>query len=133
MLHEALEKPTFEEEDESDESDDEGGIIISFGTSTNPNATVQPNKNCLKQGSNPVPSAPLVSVKEASPPKFMLERKLVTKVPTVASEKELQDILENRSNDFKKKMKSLDPRKARALRRKLYLDLYGEVAQRMLI
>ena len=63
----------------------------------------------------------------------MLERKAVMKVPTVASEKELQDILEARSNGIKQKKKSLDPRKARALRRKLYLDLYGEIAQRMLI
>ena len=63
----------------------------------------------------------------------MLERKAVTKVPTVASEKELQDILEARSNAIKQKKKSLDPRKARALSRKLYLDLYGEIAQRMLI
>ena len=35
----------------------------------------------------------------------MLERKAVTKVPTVASEKELQDILEARSNAIKQKSK----------------------------
>jgi hypothetical protein len=62
-----------------------------------------------------------------------LDRKPVAKVPTVASEKELQDILEARSNGLRQKKKSLDPRKARALRRKLYLDLYGEMSQRMLI
>ena len=63
----------------------------------------------------------------------LLDRKPVAKVPTVASEKELQDILEARSNGLRQRKKSLDPRKARALRRKLYLDLYGEMSQRMLI
>ena len=67
------------------------------------------------------------------PQPVLMDRKPVTKVPTVASEKELQEILEARSNSIKQKKKTLDPRKARALRRKLYLDLYGEVAQRMLI
>ena len=62
-----------------------------------------------------------------------MERKPVTKVPTVASEKELEDILEARSSELMQKKRALDPRKARALRRKLYLDLYGEVVQRMLI
>ena len=62
-----------------------------------------------------------------------MERQAVHKVPTVATDKELAAILEARSQGLKTKKKSLDPRKARALRRKLYLDLYGEVAQRMLI
>ena len=62
-----------------------------------------------------------------------LERQALQKVPTVATDKELEAILEARNQGFKAKKKALDPRKARSLRRKLYLDLYGEVAQRMLI
>ena len=64
----------------------------------------------------------------------ILEQKPVTKVPTVATDQELMDFLESRCNDQKSfKNKYLTPRKARALRRKLYLDLYSEVAQKMFI
>ena len=64
----------------------------------------------------------------------ILEQKPVTKVPTVATDQELMDFLESRCNDQKGfKNKYLTPRKARALRRKLYLDLYSEVAQKMFI
>ena len=125
----------LDSDDDDDETDDEeDGIIISFGNDP-PGAKIktdhdQPPKIKTKADQQ---NNPTICFKEASPPKFNLERKVVSKVPTVASEKELQAILEARSNGVKQRMKSLDPRKARALRRKLYLDLYGEVAQRMLI
>ena len=111
-------------DDESDEEDDDDcGIIISFG-GKNPEPQQKPDKA--------VKMEPKKENAE-NPNMVLLERKPVTKVPTVASDKELEDILEARSNELRQKKKSLDPRKARALRRKLYLDLYGEVAQRMLI
>jgi hypothetical protein len=119
-----------EDDDDDDEDDDEGGIIISFGS----NAT---SEKCAAAGYNGKPlKSNVANVKQQHEYKrthsdtLILDRKPVTKVPTVATDKELLDILAGRSNGHHD---TLNPRRARALRRKLYLDLNSEVAQRMLI
>ena len=122
-------------DDEEDDEEDDDGIIISFGhrTSTRPAlSTVResPSETSSQKSLAPTPQ----EYKRSSSDLVMLERKPVTKVPTVATDQELLDILEARCSDQKSfRNKLLTPRKARALRRKLYLDLYSEVAQRMLI
>ena len=116
-----------EESEDDDDDDDEGGIIITFGTSKAENYNLAAKDTKLSSSeSKQIPDANNVTM-------HCLERQALQKVPTVATDKELEAILETRNQGFKAKKKSLDPRKARALRRKLYLDLYGEVAQRMLI
>lgn len=119
--------PVHDEEDEEDDEDEEGGIIISFGpgsdlprtTTSVTSLTTNTTSGCQAQEYKRALSDNLV----------YLDRQPVIKVPTVATDKEMEDIMEARCNG----KKILDPRKARALRRKLYLDLYSEVAQRMLI
>ncbi len=118
------------DEDEDEDEDDDAGIIISFGHN---NSSKVENVGATSTCCFKPPAAPAVETVQGGPSLHFLERKPVTKVPTVASDKELEDILEARSHQLKSQKKSLDPRKARALRRKLYLDLYSEVAQRMLI
>lgn len=56
----------------------------------------------------------------------------ITKVPTLASDQEIFG-LEEQQRNRKKFEARMTPRKARAIRRKLYLDLYKEASSKMLI
>ena len=122
-----------EDDDEDDDDDDEGGIIITFGASNTAKNYNLEAKAKISSGSGESKQNLPAAGDANNVTMHCLERQALQKVPTVATDKELEAILETRNQGFKAKKKSLDPRKARALRRKLYLDLYGEVAQRMLI
>ena len=56
-----------------------------------------------------------------------LEHRGLSKVPTIATDSELEKMEQMRKS---RRKVSLDPRKARAMRRKLYLDLYQEAAKK---
>ena len=60
-----------------------------------------------------------------SPELVLLSPRGMSKVPTIASESELRRVEAMRLD---RRRCDLDPRRARALRRKLYVDLYREVA-----
>lgn len=63
----------------------------------------------------------------------LLSRKSLAKVPTIASENDLLDLESLRARNQmmgRGERKKLDKRKARAMRRKMYLDLYKEAANK---
>ena len=133
----SIDEDCNDDTDEEDDEEEDDGIIISFGhrTSTTSRPALSTVRESPSETSSQKSLAPTPKeYQRSSSDLVMLERKPVTKVPTVASDQELLDILEARCSDQKSfRNKLLTPRKARALRRKLYLDLYSEVAQRMLI
>lgn len=68
--------------------------------------------------------------RDGPPQMIALSPKTLSKVPTIASDKDLESLVTMRRS---RKGVKIDPREARALRRRLYLDLYKEAASKGLI
>ena len=105
---------------------------VSFTLSNSP-STASCNKSTAASEASSTTAAAPDSPEPPSPDKsgVMLERRALSKVPTIANDHDLVFLEDKRT---KKKLSThLSPRKARAMRRKLYLDLYRDAVNRKLI
>ena len=112
------------DEDDSDSSgeSDSDGIILNFDSKSNSIKKKRERKLSDPSANSSFPkSASGVSLRPLS------------KVPTVATDQEIAAVLESCQKKNRVDQSSISPRKARAMRRKLYLDLYKEVSSKMLI
>jgi hypothetical protein len=114
----------------SESESDYDGIVLNFGRK---NAERKKSVRRVRKYSAP-------NLEPCRFPESVTSFRPISKVPTVATDEEIEAVLESRvsnldeSRDRKSKNETLiAPRKARALRRKLYLDLYKEVSSKMLI
>jgi len=106
-------------DDVSSDSDSDG-IVLNFNRKEN---------SLKKKKSDRKLSEPDL---ETTLPKNTESSRPLMKVPTVATDREIQAVEESRQLRSKFE-NSISPRKARALRRRLYLDLYKEASSKMLI
>ncbi len=106
------------------EDEEAGGIRISFGkedsTDESPTAPEPQEKPPVENN---------VSEEKANNTVYLPESRGMSKVPTIATESELRRV-ESMRRAVKQRRLDMDPRKARALRRKLYLDLYRDAASK---
>ena len=112
-------------DDDSSESDS-GGIVLNFDRNRNSFK----KKGGKRQRKN---SAPNVETNHSrAEEEEAISFRPLSKVPTVATDQEVEQLMEScqKKSHFQS---GISPRKARALRRRLYLDLYKEVANKMLI
>ena len=109
--------------------DAEGGISISFGSG----GAKLSNGDEFGESHEERVEATTIPEEEASKPRmFALGQKGMYKVPTIATDSDLA-YFESLKKRNKAKCNKIDARRARALRRKLYLDLYREAATKGLI
>ena len=116
-----LESKTPEDGGASSESDSEG-IVLNFDKKAS-------RKSSKKNVSD---NAAAISAPESQPTVACLSFRPLFKVPTVATDQEIEAVEESRKKKSKFE-RAISPRKARAMRRKLYLDLYKEASKQMLI
>lgn len=115
-----------EDSDSSGESDSDG-IILNFDKG-------QSNNSSIKKKRERKESAPSEETAKCFPESSSgVTFRPLAKVPTVATDQEIAEVLESRQKKSRVDQSSISPRKARAMRRKLYLDLYKEVSSKMLI
>lgn len=107
-----------------------GGISISFGGDGGSKFSSGEEfvERQEEEDLNGVPA----SEEESKPRMFALGRKGMYKVPTIATDSDLA-YFESLKKRNKAKCNKIDARRARAMRRKLYLDLYREAATKGLI
>ena len=106
--------------DDISSDSDSDGIVLNFSRKRN---------SLKKKKSDRKFSEPNL---ETTLPKNAESSRPLMKVPTVATDQEIQAVEESRQSRSKFET-SISPRKARALRRRLYLDLYKEASSKMLI
>jgi hypothetical protein len=107
-------------DDEVSSGSDSDGIVLNFDKKGRRKLS---KKNVCDKSiviSTPQPSSACVSFR----PLF--------KVPTVATDQEVEAVEESRKKKSKLE-RAISPRRARAMRRRLYLDLYKEASKHMLI
>ncbi len=101
-----------DDSDEEEEEEEEAGIIISFGA-----ASSNSLQNTRLDLANVKAQRQQQAYKRTKSDCIEFEQKPVMKVPTVATDQELKDIIEERSLNgaHRPRRNSLDPRRARAL------------------
>ena len=110
-----------DQESTSGSESDSDGIILNFDK----------KPNTIKKKREINSSQP--EAKSVSFPESEASFRPISKVPTVATDQEIAAVLESRQKKTAFASSTISPRKARAMRRKLYLDLYKEVSSKMLI
>ena len=109
-------------EDEVSSGSDSDGIVLNFDKKIR-------HKSSKKNVSD---NTTAISVPQAQTSSECVSFRPLFKVPTVASDQEIEAVEESRKRKSKFE-RPISPRKARAMRRRLYLDLYKEASKQMLI
>ena len=109
-------------EDEVSSGSDSDGIVLNFDKKIR-------HKSSKKNVSD---NTTAISGPQAQTSSECVSFRPLFKVPTVASDQEIEAVEESRKRKSKFE-RPISPRKARAMRRRLYLDLYKEASKQMLI